>query len=340
MRFGNGFGSVYKLSGNRRNPWAVRKTVGWKDNGQPEYFFVGFYRTRTEALNALMAYNANPNEKAVNLTFIEVYEKWSDDKYPKLSNSGVTSYKAAVKILAPLYDVRFADIKLADVQKVVDESGKNTPTLKNVKNIIGMIYDYAVVNEIVPPDKREFMRYLDISKAGNPRKIERENFSADQIGKLWEHQESFSAQTALILIYSGLRIGELLELEKKNVDLDKRVMHIVKSKTAAGVRDVPISKKTLPFIARMMEQKGKRLVGGSGLKYRTYYDTMWADVQHMTRSDHKPHDTRHTFVSMLTDAGADPRVIRAVVGHSTGDVTEDVYTHVSLEKKIEAVDLL
>lgn len=29
MRQPNGFGSVYKLPGKRRNPWRVRKTKGW-----------------------------------------------------------------------------------------------------------------------------------------------------------------------------------------------------------------------------------------------------------------------------------------------------------------------
>lgn len=49
MRLPNGYGSVFKLAGNRRKPWAVRKTVGWELNhktkrSKPIYHFVGYYR--------------------------------------------------------------------------------------------------------------------------------------------------------------------------------------------------------------------------------------------------------------------------------------------------------
>lgn len=338
MRFGNGFGSVYKLSGNRRNPWAARKTVGWKDNGQPEYFFVGYFRTRSEALNALVEYNTRPEKEMSNLTFYEVFEKWSDQKFPTLSASGVSSYRAAVKVLAPVYNLRFADIKLATYQECVDKSEKNTPTLKNVKNIIGMMYDFAVVNEIVPPEKREFMKYLDVSKAGNPRKIERSIFEPDEIEALWAASDDYAAKVALILIYSGLRIGELLELESASVHLSERFFEVKKSKTAAGVREVPISKKTLPIVTELMEKGGKYLISEKKMSYTTFTSEIWDGTNSIAGKDHRPHDTRHTCVSLLTDSGADPRVIRQIVGHASGNVTEDVYTHVSIEAKLKAID--
>ena len=83
MRLPNSFGSVYKLSGKRRKPWAARKTVGWKtieDTMQchPVYAFIGYYATRAEALQALTAYNENPYDlKADTITFKEVYQPLS-----------------------------------------------------------------------------------------------------------------------------------------------------------------------------------------------------------------------------------------------------------------------
>ena len=60
------------------------------------------------------------------------------------------------------------DIKLDHLQKVVDESGKNTPTLKKLKIMFGLMWDYCVKHEILHQDKRDMVRYVDISKAGNP----------------------------------------------------------------------------------------------------------------------------------------------------------------------------
>ena len=76
MRLPNGYGSVYKLSGNRRKPWAARKTVGFNDKGQPIYIYVGYYKTRGEALQGLAEYNgynlfANPST----VTLRALYER-------------------------------------------------------------------------------------------------------------------------------------------------------------------------------------------------------------------------------------------------------------------------
>lgn len=75
MKLPNGYGSVYKLSGNRRNPWAARKTAGYNDKGQPRYVFVGYYRTRQDALQGLAEYNGyNCEGNPKDTTLRAVYE--------------------------------------------------------------------------------------------------------------------------------------------------------------------------------------------------------------------------------------------------------------------------
>ena len=60
MKNPNGYGSVVKLSGNRRKPFTARKTTGWNDKGHPIYLTIGYYATRQEGLIALAEYNRNP----------------------------------------------------------------------------------------------------------------------------------------------------------------------------------------------------------------------------------------------------------------------------------------
>ena len=52
MRRGNGDGSIIKLSGKRRRPYAVRVTVGWSDNGKQIYKYIGYYTGKREANQA------------------------------------------------------------------------------------------------------------------------------------------------------------------------------------------------------------------------------------------------------------------------------------------------
>ena len=54
MRNPNGYGTVAKLSGQRRRPYIVKKTIGWNDKGHPIYDIIGYAETR-EAGNIMLA---------------------------------------------------------------------------------------------------------------------------------------------------------------------------------------------------------------------------------------------------------------------------------------------
>ena len=99
MKLGNGVGTVYKLSGKRRNPYIVRKTVGWEidvETGKCKQVCVtiGYAPTRAKGLEMLMEYNKNPYDIAVSkITFSEVFDKWASEKFPTISES-ISMYRA------------------------------------------------------------------------------------------------------------------------------------------------------------------------------------------------------------------------------------------------------
>jgi len=68
------------------------------------------------------------------------------------------------------------------------------------------------------------LRYKD----KNPNKRSRDRISADDIGKMWEVSENRNVQIVLMLIYSGVRVSELLDLKKENVNLDEQYFDVVK----------------------------------------------------------------------------------------------------------------
>ncbi len=349
MKNANGFGSVYKLSGKRRNPWVARKTTGWtfdeqKQKSYPIYKFIGYYPTRQEALTALVEYNKNPYDLENNtITFADVYEKWSDIHFPKVSDSNIKGYRATFKLCESIKDMRFIEIKLDHLQAVVDQSGKNTPTLKKLKNMFGLMYDYAVIHEIVSRDKREIVRYVDVSKAGNPNARDRKPFKRKDIELLWSLSEGNAyISIILILIYTGLRISELLDLKKEDVHLSERWFYVKESKTESGIREVPISEKIVPFFEFWQAHDCAYLIcteDNKQFKYRNYYDAYWKPIMDAVNlENHTPHDTRHTCISLLTEAGVDERIIKKIVGHKGQGITEAVYTHLDLPIKLEAIN--
>ena len=341
MRNPNGYGGVYKISGKRRRPFCIRLTDGWTDEGKQRYKNLGYYKTRKEAILALAEYNQNPYSfHAEKFTFGEVYEKWSEERFPKLSRSNVYGYKAAYKLCSTLYGLKFVDIRKVHLQKTVDTCGKNYPTLRKLKVLYNQLFKFAMENDIVSKD---YSKFVDIGKKtySNARKP----FAAEEIKKLWDVVAvNEYVQVILMLIYSGVRISELLDLKKEHVNLDDRYFDVVASKTESGIRKVPIAKKTLPFFQNWMSKDNDCLYllntpEGSHLQYRNYYDSYWKPFFEELNITHRPHDTRHTTVSLLAVAKVDPTIIKKIVGHAGAmNLTERVYTHFEIQPLLEAID--
>ena len=71
---------------------------------------------------------------------------------------------------------------------------------------------------------------------------------------------------------------------------------------------------------------------GKQFIYRNYYDSYWTPVMELIGCSHKPHDTRHTCISMMTEKEVSPTLIKKIVGHSGAmSLTEKVYTHVNVQ---------
>ena len=348
MRLPNGYGGVTKLSGKRRKPYLVRKTVGWHidektDKKVQDYVVIGYASTRSEGLQMLAEYNKNPYDvSASKITFKEVFERWSAEKFPTVSDSNVKGYNASFKACAPLYEKVFKEIRLAELQNVVDTSGKNYPTLRKLKVLLNQMYDYAMKNELCSKD---YSQYVDIAKFKdrNPNKRDREKFTKEEIKRLWSVSDGKYYQIILMLIYSGLRISELLNLKKEDVNLEKQYFDVKISKTENGIRRVPIADKVLPFFRFWYHDTDSEYLvhteNANQFDYRNYFDSYFTPLMENLGMDHTPHCTRHTCISMLAEAQVDQTTIKKIVGHSGAmTMTEKVYTHLDVEVLISAIN--
>lgn len=362
MRLPNGFGNVSKLSGKRRNPWRARKTSGWTIDENTKklkqtYITIGYYPTRQQALQALSEYNSNPYDLDANtITFAEVYTKWSAKKFDEISPSNINGYKASYKLCEPLYNTKFADLKLIHLQSIVDNSGKNYPALKKLKILFNQLFDYAVMNEIVPKD-RHVVEYLNIGKEEKSTKHYR--FTDAEVERLWSWSKGNEyVQVILMLIYSGVRPGELFNTKRTSVDLESRFFTIEKGKNVNASRKVPIHDRTFPFFEHWMSKGNEYLVTNlSGGKFNfdtnhsSYVDPFWTPVlrdvgileytnANGEASEHLPDDTRHTFTTMWKEKRLDEAMRRRIQGHSGKGIGEIVYTHFELEKLKEELNKL
>lgn len=135
-----------------------------------------------------------------------------------------------------------------------------------------------------------------------------------------------------------MRIGELLDIKNANVYLDQNYM-VGGSKTKAGKnRIIPISKYIKPFIEKWYDPKSEYLIYKTGYKKFTYdsYLQWWKK----NIENHNPHDTRHTFATLMDKIGTNKISTKRILGHASNNVTDEVYTHKDVGDLLIAVNQL
>ncbi|GHV12942.1 hypothetical protein FACS1894219_06840 [Clostridia bacterium] len=128
MRHPNGYGTVAKLSGSRRNPYVVRKTKGWDARGYPIYEIIGYFPTREAGLIALAQYNNSPwNVSQEKTTLEELFKLWEEKKGVKLGYCNLLSLKSAFKHCSELYKVKYKEIRAFQMQELASGYTRTKP---------------------------------------------------------------------------------------------------------------------------------------------------------------------------------------------------------------------
>lgn len=328
MKRKNGTGSVYKLSGKRRNPYAARITTGYKTDeetqkSQPIYQFIGFYPTQDEALHALMEYNRQPYNIS-GITFGDVYDKWFAIKETEIAPKTVIKFKDVKKRIKPIWDKPIKEFDLPTLQNFVDSLEVTKSNLVNIKLGINQTLNFAAKRGYVSPEILDIIKLVDWRATKETTKIGRTVFTKEERALLWENKSDPTIRTILVFLYTGLRFDELYKLTEDCCH--ENYIEVRRAKTKAGVRNVPLCDCVLELLPieplknyHTFRENFKIATGLLGMK-------------------HTIHDTRHTFITMMTEKDIDSRVIKQIVGHVTDDVTESVYTHVSMEKMLVEIN--
>lgn len=343
MKNMNGSGCVYKLSGKRRKPWAIRITLGYSLDGRQLRQSLGTFTTKREAQETMMKYLKNPN-LFTKMTFKELKQMWWDNYKEKASNSGtIRTNEYRLRALSSLDPYKLSDLKLLHMQEVFDNIDASWSFKSSCKSILNMILDYALKNELIEHNRT---RFVDIGKKN--KVINRRIFTKKEIETLWRNLDSDTyyckyIYIVLILIYTGMRIGELINLKNSDINLVESCITIRESKTDAGVRIIPISSKifNLFVVNRNLEQE--YFVKGDNtrqLSYRTFGPRFQKLLAELKIEPHTIHDTRHTFATLLNNADANQSAIIKLIGHSKFATTENVYTHKDTEELRKAIELL
>ena len=264
-------------------------------------------------------------------------------------------YIVELKILPYFGNKRVNDITAADIRQWQNElikMGYSPTYLKTINNQLSAIFNYAV-------------RYYDLksnpcAKAGSMGKSKAEEmdfWTGEEFRKFIDSvmNKRLSYMAFMTLYWTGMRMGEILALNPKDVDLEKRTISITKSYQRLGKKDVitppktPKSKRviTIPeFLAADIKdymdslyelQENDRLFPIT--KYYLEHE-MQRGIKESGVKRIRVHDLRHSHASMLIELGFSPLEIANRLGHEKVETTLNTYAHLYPNKQTKLAERL
>ena len=375
---GQGEGSIRQRADGR---WEAIITLGRDEEGkQSRKSFYG--KTRKEASEKMIAALNELNHgnfkqlSDPNMTLGEWIEIWLEEyKKPAVRGSTYisTQYTFNSCIKPKLGNILLKDLKPIMIQKYVNnlvKQGLATGTIKKRHSILfgalkqamteNLISENAASHVQMPRNEKKKIRVLTVE--------EQEKFI--EAAKQVTYGEVF-----ILILGTGLRIGEALALTWKDIDFEEGFLRVNKTvsygnslgnsipvinppKTKAGNRTVPLIPSIIQMLKGLKEElEVKRIIYGKQfnelnlvfyIKNYRYEGSILAP--HVARYNPikkirektglinlNPHILRHTFATRGLENGIEMRVMQDLLGHTSMKMTADLYTHVLPEKKHESI---
>lgn len=340
MKRANGSGTVRKLPGHRRKPWAVYRPATYDEYGICRQEFIGSFETKKEAELALANDALRPKCDCERITLSALWERWKATRaYTQLSKSGQQGYDASFKYMSDYHETRFRDIRRDDWQAMIDKAddlGKSESTMTKLRALCGILSEYAVSLDVIP--------HTYASRLIVPKREKKEilTFTREEIDTLFAHKDEPIVDSILIMIYTGMRISELLSIKKTDVDLVEMLI-VGGVKTDAGRnRTIPVHTRIQPLIAARIFRSKEFLIEENGKKMRPehYRDLYFSALERLGIRRLTPHKARHTFFTMLDAATQDKLAMAIVGGHTDPNFSEKTYVHPDIDRLRNAVSCI
>lgn len=331
------------------------------------------FDTLSEAKNWLLTAkddNLNGRLKST-LTLNEWFKIWIELKAGALAAGTIESYEGIYKnhYKKAIGHLEMKDIKAYHIQSILNSKTDlyTRDTIQRFFVCISSIMRTAVKNEVIPYNP--VSGKIDIPKRCKPSSKEikvltlkqQEDFLAAINGQKYELIYRLALQT-------GMRAGELGGLRWKDIDFNKKILHVrqqvtlVKDrstgqysavmsmpKSETGIRKIPLTEEALRIL-RIQQSNPPEVVQlqYKDLVFCTRSGTPVLDarlnaalrtIEKKNDSEHVTmHMLRHTFATRCIEAGMKPKTLQSILGHATLDLTMNLYVHTTEDEKISEVE--
>lgn len=380
----NGEGTVYKDTKNNR--WVAE--ISWTDKAKKKHRKRFTAKTQTEVKAKLKEYKRlltidnNIKNNDDDVLFREVADRWLQTvELNKLKPNSFARKKCTLEnqVYPILGDYPLTDIDNDDVQQMVNEliqMGKGFSTIKKAYEAVSGVCKYHRIKTksafnpcegvVLPKNSKKDISDIKFFKPEQRPLIKAEALRKYSTGKSVYRMGCL----ILVLMYTGLRVGEMLALQWEDIDFDKKQITVNKNATQISIDSsgkihysqhinqttkTKQSKRIVPMTTNAQNALliAKELTGGQkyvcstkngNLITESNIFRMLQSIQLQTGIAKSKaeclcvHDLRHTFASMLFANGCDVQYISEIMGHKDPSVTRAIYIHLIQEQKAKVIE--
>lgn len=308
-------------------------------------------------------------------TFNQVFEIWKNNYELTVKESTFVKVMSQYEFhILPIFGSKFIDdISVIDIQNYANDKVNKFVNYRNLITNISRIFDYAVNIGLIDanPTKRISIPKRKISVGDNKKQNYYTKIELKQFLDLSRKQQPYYIYVFFqLLAYSGCRKGEILGLQWRSVSFKDNHINIIQTlasgkdnrlyleqpKTKNSKRIVSLDKQTMEVLKHWKKEQRKTMFQ---LGYNTMNDEqlVFSNIENsflqvskprkwMLQTIHKNnlkeisiHGFRHTHATLLLEAGVSPKVISERLGHSSIQITLDLYSHVTEEMEREVPDI-
>lgn len=303
-----------------------------------------------------------------NITFGECAKMWWNTLVNILPSTQIL-YKSALHHLECLANMKLSEIKPMHLQKLYSDLYKHSPRgtlLPKVVGIVKRILDFAVLNDFVSENVANKVKPPKTER-GKRRALTNEEKAAVQ--QAFTVFTPFQKTLVAILLYTGMRRGEVLALKITDIHFDEHYISVERStsvdlkrhpyekqgtKTKAGVRKIPLLHELEDILHEyidggycykdghlFMTRNGTLVSGGD---FAFYWRKILAVINSFMPADNPtsitPHYFRHNFATEMVYAKLPLKTIQYIMGHENIQITMDIYadTRIDIQDSIDTLE--
>lgn len=323
-------------------------------NGKPKVLY-STAKTEREAVKDFNRQMLEIEKEQINSkNFDRVAEEWGNERFPTLQNNTLKQYIPCKKDATSFFmDIPISEISAMRIKSYLDmltNKGFAKKTIKERYAVLKQIFTYAYEMEYIEKNPCATVK-LKFSKDMTTAK--REAATAEEEGKIKNASNDIPfVFFAKFLLFTGCRRGEALALMPRDIDFENKTVSINKTvewvgnkpqikhqpKTVAGNREIPLPDILIDELQKRKKQKYIFQNTKGELFDNSQITRGWNTFKKETGINCTPHQLRHSYATMLFDAGIDVKTAQRWLGHTDIKTTLDTYTHLSELRQTQSTD--